>query len=140
MGEAALSQPLSGIDERNQERWLLVQCLRVFNAENRQLLGHLVNVTTEGIMLLSETPLEVDQDYRLTMAVPLDGNVTADIDLAARSIWTRVDEDPHFYNTGFQFTDCPQQSIRAVSALIDKLQQLQSPKYESPEEPPDLEE
>jgi len=133
MGDAALSQPLSGIDERNQERWLLVSCLRVYDAQNRRLLGHLVNVTTEGIMLLSESPLAVDQDYRLNMAVPLGDGAVEEIELEARSVWTKADEDPHFYNTGFQITDAPDESMETISALIEKLQQLQTPKYNPPD-------
>ena len=135
MGSAALSHnPLSGIDERNQERWLLVNNLRVFNAENNKILGHLMNVTTEGIMIISEHPLAVDTEFQLKMAIPI-GNATTDIELDARSIWTKADDDPHFYKTGLQFTLCSEESIQAISTLIEKLQQLQTSKYN----PPDME-
>jgi hypothetical protein len=136
MGSAALSHNhLSGIDERNQERWLLVNNLRVFNAENNEILGHLMNVTTEGIMLISEQPLAVDAEFQLKMAVSI-GDETADIELDARSIWTKADDDPHFYKTGLQFTLCSEESIQAISSLIEKLQQLQTSKYN----PPDMDE
>lgn len=131
MGSAALSH-ISGIDERNQERWLLVNNLRVFNAEDNKILGHLVNVTIEGIMLISEHPLAVDTDFHLKMAIPI-GDKTTDIELDARSIWTKIDDDPHFYKTGLQFSLCSEESIQAISALIDKLQQLQTSKYNLPD-------
>ncbi|WP_455210762.1 PilZ domain-containing protein [Kaarinaea lacus] len=133
MGSAALSHSnLSGIDERNQERWLLVNNLRVFNAETNEILGHLVNVTTEGIMLISETPLAVDMEFQLKMAIPMDGN-KAEIELDARSIWTKADDDPHFYKSGLQFTLCSEESIQAITVLIEKLQQLQTSKYNPPD-------
>ncbi|KPJ90199.1 MAG: hypothetical protein AMJ53_14545 [Gammaproteobacteria bacterium SG8_11] len=136
MGSAALSQQnLSGIDERNQERWLLIHNLRVFNAETNAILGHLVNVTTEGIMLISEKPMAVDAEFQLKMAIPT-GDDTADIELEARSIWSKADADPHFYKTGLQFTYCSEESLQAISTLIEKLQQLQTSKYN----PPDIEE
>jgi hypothetical protein len=136
MGLAAISQQnLSGIDERNQERWLLIHALRVFNAENNDILGHLVNVTTEGILLISETPLEIDKEYQLKMAIPVGDGETTNIELDARSVWTKTDEDPHFHKTGFQFTFCSDESVQAISALIEKLQQLQTRKYD----PPDIE-
>jgi hypothetical protein len=136
MGLAAVSQQnLSGIDERNQERWLLIHSLRVFNAENNDLLGHVVNVTTEGILLITESPLPTDKDYQLKMAVPMGDSETANIELDARSVWTKADDDPHFHKTGFQFTFCSEESIEAISALIEKLQQLQTSKYD----PPDIE-
>jgi hypothetical protein len=137
MGLAAISQQnLSGIDERNQERWLLIHALRVFNAETNDILGHLVNVTTEGIQLISESPLEIDKEYQLKMAVPVDQEKTTHIELDARSVWTKTDEDPHFHKTGFQFTYCSEESMKAISVLIEKLQQLQTLKYD----PPDIDE
>lgn len=133
MGSTALSHSsLSGIDERNQERWLLVNNLRVFNAETNEILGHLVNVTTEGIMLISEKPLAVDKDFELKMAIPtIDG--TTNIELDARSIWTKADHDPHFYKSGLQFTLCSKESIQAITTMIEKLQQLQTSKYNTPD-------
>jgi hypothetical protein len=135
MGLAAVSQQnLSGIDERNQERWLLIHSLRVFNAENNDLLGHVVNVTTEGILLITESPLPTDKDYQLKMAVPMGDSESANIELDARSVWTKADDDPHFHKTGFQFTFCSEESIEAISALIEKLQQLQTSKYDPPDD------
>ena len=135
MGSAALSHSnLSAIDERNQERWLLVNNLRVYNTETNEILGHLVNVTTEGIMLISEKPLAVDTDFELKMAVPTDDG-TANIELDARSIWSKADEDPHFYKSGLQFTLCSEESRHVISELIEKLQNLQTSKYN----PPDME-
>lgn len=136
MGLAAVSQQnLSGIDERNQERWLLIHALRVYNAENNDLLGHVVNVTTEGILLISESPLPTDKEYQLKMAFSMGDGESANIELDARSVWTKADDDPHFHKTGFQFTFCSEESIEAISTLIEKLQQLQTRKYN----PPDME-
>jgi hypothetical protein len=136
MGSVALSQNnLSGIDDRNQERWLLVNYLRVFNAENNEILGHLMNVTTEGIMLISEKPLAVNTEFQLKMAIPV-GDETVDIELDACSIWSKADDDPHFHKTGLKFTYCSEESMQAIAVLIEKLQQLQTSKYN----PPDIEE
>ena len=134
MGLAALSPSnLSGIDERNQERWLLIHALRIFDVQTNEMLGHLMNVTTEGVMLISETPLAVNKDFQLKMAIPVGDGETVDVELEARSIWSKADEDPHFHKTGFQFTFCSEDSLQAISALIEKLQQLQSRKYNPPE-------
>ena len=143
-GSAALSQcNLSGIDERNQERWQIINYLRIFNAQTGEMLGHVMNVTTEGIMLISEKPLTVDKEFHLKMAVPLDQEEeceTASIELEARSIWNKTDDDPHFHKTGLQFVRCSQDAINALSALIEKLKLLQTSKFNPPEETPDLEE
>jgi hypothetical protein len=130
MGSPALSEnTLSGIDERNQERWLLINHLRVFNGDNNQLLGHVVNVTTEGVLLLSEEPVAVDCEFHLKMEIPLEGKTSTEVELDARSVWSKADVDPFFYNTGFQFIHCSEKSINAISALIEKLKQLQTSKY-----------
>jgi len=138
MGSPAISEnTLSGIDERNQERWLLIHSLRVYNADNNQLLGHVVNVTTEGIMVISEKPLDVDCEFQLKMELPLGEQTSTEIELTARSVWCKVDVDPFFYNTGFQLDHCPEKSVTSISALMEKLKLLQNSKYDTPPDEPE---
>jgi hypothetical protein len=66
------------------------------------------------------------------MAIPI-GDETTDIELDARSIWSKPDGDPHFHKSGLQFTFCSAESLEVISALIEKLQQLQTSKYNPPE-------
>lgn len=130
MGSPAISHDtLSGIDERNQERWLLIRYLRVFDAQTDRLLGHVVNVTTEGIMVISEKPLDIDCEFQLKMEIPQDSHNNTEIELDARSVWSKVDMDPFFFNNGLQFTHCSEESINAIAALMERLKQLQTSKY-----------
>lgn len=134
MGAPAISENLfGGIDERNQERWLLVNFLRIFNAENGELLGHLVNVTTEGLMFISEQHFAIDHEFRLKMEIPTEDGKTTEIELNVRTIWSKADEDPFYYKTGLQLIHCSEDSIRVISAQIEKLKQLQTNKYNPPE-------
>ena len=115
----------SGIDERHQQRWQLVNYLRLYNADDSQLLGHLVNITTEGIMLISETPLPTDTVFNLKMDLPSNQGNTQTISLNAHTVWTKPDVDPYFHCTGLQLLDCPEESINALASMITKLQSLQ---------------
>lgn len=127
MGLPAESIPLAGgIDERNQQRWLLVNNLRVLNAEDDQLLGHIVNVTTEGIMIISEQALPIETDFHIKMEIPAETENTTAVDLKARSIWTKPDSDPFFHCTGMQLVHCSEESMQVISKMIKQLQQLQT--------------
>ena len=95
------------------------------------MLGHVVNVTTEGIMLISEKPLAIDCEFQLKMEIPVDGENSAEIELDARSIWSKPDVDPFYYNTGFQFIHCSDKAVNTISSLIEKLKQLQTSKYDT---------
>ncbi len=45
---------------RKIERRYLVFYLRVFDGLSSKIIGHLVDITEEGIMLLSDSPIELN--------------------------------------------------------------------------------
>ncbi len=48
------------LGKRQLKRWQLVFYLRVFDFNSGDLVGHLVNVHTEGMMLISDHPIAAD--------------------------------------------------------------------------------
>lgn len=122
MGQFAISQTdIGAVEQRYQDRWLLVKHLRVFNSENGQLIGHISDLTTEGVRVICENPLPEDAEFQLTMEIPGENNDNITISMTARSIWNKPDVNPHFYDTGMQLIDPSDQTIAAITLLIDKL-------------------
>ncbi|MCH8198761.1 MAG: hypothetical protein IIA54_01670, partial [Chloroflexi bacterium] len=50
-------------DRRNLERQDLVYYLRAFDRSNEQLLGYVANISTGGVMLIGEKPIEPGTTY-----------------------------------------------------------------------------
>jgi len=109
------------IIERSQYRWNLVQFLRVAKAENNETLGHLVDVTTEGMMIISEQSIPLHQVFNLRMEIPNEHDVPQTIALTAESLWTKKDVNPSFHDTGFRLINPSKRTITAITNLIEQL-------------------
>lgn len=109
------------IIKRSQERWNLVRYLRVTKAENNETLGHLVDVTTEGMMLISENSIPLHQTFNLRMEIPTDDNIPQTIALTAESLWTKKDVNPAFHDTGFRLINPSKRAVNAITRLIEEL-------------------
>ena len=110
------------IIQRSQQRWNLVHYLRVIKAENNQLMGHLVDITTEGMMLISEQSIPLQQSFNLRMEIPTDNDIPQMIALNAESLWTKKDVNPAFHDTGFRLINPSKRAIKAITGLIEELQ------------------
>ncbi|KPJ95152.1 MAG: hypothetical protein AMJ55_04605 [Gammaproteobacteria bacterium SG8_15] len=109
------------IIQRSQKRWNLVHYLRVVKAENNELLGHLVDVTTEGMMLISEQAIPLHCSFNLRMEIPTDDDIPQMIALTAESLWTKKDVNPVFHDTGFRLINPSKRTINAITRLIEEL-------------------
>ncbi|NOZ51549.1 MAG: hypothetical protein GXP08_00170 [Gammaproteobacteria bacterium] len=107
--------------ERSQKRWNLVSHLRLVKAENNDLLGHLVDLTTEGIMMISENPIPLEQTYNLRMQIPTENEMTRMVALTALSLWTKKDVNPNFHDTGFKLINPSKHTVNAIKSLINNL-------------------
>lgn len=106
-------------DRRKLKRRHLIYYLRVFERGTGRLLGHLVDISTEGLMLLSEEPIETDQVFYFRMNLPTEIRSSAHVTFNARSIWCKPDNSPDFYATGFNFEEVTTEDIRVIEKLIE---------------------
>lgn len=116
-----MSSPSSN-DQRRLKRWQLILYLRVFNHEDGQLLGHVIDINTQGLRLISDTPLALDTDYRLWLEVPREDGGHERVDLIAHSRWRSLDVNPDFFDTGFQLVEPSERIIKRIQAIIEDLQ------------------
>jgi len=92
-------------DLRKIERRYLVFYLRVFDGMSSKILGHLVDISEKGIMLLSDDPIQINEDYRLRMRLPTEMKERNEIVFSATSRWCKSDLNPDFFRAGFQMHD-----------------------------------
>jgi hypothetical protein len=106
-------------ERRKLRRRYLIYYLRVFDRTDQQLVGHLVDITTEGMMLLSEEPIETDRIFRFRMVLPKEIQSSAQITFDAFGVWCKKDVNPDFYATGFKFKEITSRDIEVIEGLID---------------------
>ena len=106
------------VERRRLRRRHLIYYLRVFNHNTGRLMGHLVDLTEEGIMVISEAPIETDVLFQLRMVLPEELDSRKELDFKARSLWCKKDLNPDFYDTGFQLIDVSAGDARLLENLI----------------------
>jgi hypothetical protein len=108
--------------ERGQlKRRHLIYYLRVIDVETDHVLGHLVDVTTDGIMLMSPEAIPADRVFHLRMMLPAEAGETQQaVEFEARSARSGKDLNPDFFDTGFHLVSLtPKQLARLVTLIED---------------------
>ncbi len=107
-------------EQRQFARRHLVFYLRIFDGLGSRVLGHLMDISPRGLMILSDEPIAVNEEYRLRMRLPQEVSGSDEIIFGAVSRWCRRDENPDFYIIGFQIQDMDSETRSLISDLIDK--------------------
>ena len=108
-------------ENRKLKRWHLIYYLRVFDQDSDSLLGHLVDITTEGVKMVSEIPIPTEKDFRLRMEVPLESSKAEEVMFEAHSLWCRRDTNPDFFAAGFRLVNPKRTVVNLIRGLISEL-------------------
>ena len=107
-------------NKRKLKRRHLIYYLRVFDVTNGQLIGHLVDITKEGLMLISELPLINEKQYSFRMVLPAEILNKAELTFVATVIWCKKDVNPDFYATGFRMVSISDDDMTIIESLIHR--------------------
>ena len=72
------------------------------------------------MMLISEEPIAVHEEYRLRMRFPGVINEQDELIFDAVCRWCRPDDNPAFYVSGFQIQDLLPEETRFIQELINE--------------------
>ena len=103
---------------RAVNRRYLVFYLRIYDGMSSKILGHLVDISENGMMLISDHAIPVNEDYRLRMRLPTQMKERNEIIFDATSRWCKNDANPDFFLAGFQMHDLEQAIRDLILTLI----------------------
>lgn len=108
-------------DERRETgRCNLMVPLRVFDRSTGEMIGHAVNVSLRGMLVVGESELDGPQTIQIDLEIPGDGGQWERTPIVARRVRNFVDpDDKTLFNTGFQFEEISPQALFNVQRLID---------------------
>lgn len=106
---------------RSLKRRHLVYYLEVYDDEANKLLGHLVDLTTSGLKLVSKERIPTNRNYRLRMMLPEGYFSQKDIYFEAKSLWSSNDINPDFYDTGFAAPKLDKKTQKIILGLVSQL-------------------
>lgn len=108
-------------NKRDMKRHYLIYYLRVFNRENGEVLGHLVDITPKGIMVMRDSPIETGVMYSLRLRWRNSAGKLQIADFEGVCRWCRPDVNPDFYGAGFAISTEHPEHIGVIHALIEDL-------------------
>lgn len=108
-------------DQRRQQRWPLIYYLRVFDQATDQMMGHIADISAEGMMLVHEQPIETNKEFSIWMEIPREEGRRSRVSLNAMSLWTKVDVNPDFFRTGFRLLSPSESVIRGIEDMVQAL-------------------
>jgi hypothetical protein len=107
-------------DRRGLKRRHLIYYLEVSDVATGSVVGHVVDLTTGGMLLTSPTPIETGKVFALRMALPAHGDTPAEaVEFSARSLWCQDDINPDLLLTGFRFLEPTPHQVVTFTNVID---------------------
>ena len=107
------------MNERKLERKELNSPIPIIDVINGGQFGELINVTVEGIMVMTDKEIPTHSIYQLAMQLPIDLEGSNKIELGADCLWCRKAENFHRFWAGFHIIDASDQALIQLDALID---------------------
>ena len=91
----------------------------VYNRNDDEFMGCLVDMTIEGVKLRTMAPMETDTLFQFRMDFPEEIGGSAEICFDADSVWCKECADSHEYYVGFRMKDIPETEIKRIEQLIN---------------------
>jgi hypothetical protein len=92
----------------------------VVNRSTCEIIGHVANLSTEGIMLITSDSMVHDTVLKLSIALPEKIFDRDRIECEAKCMWCKVSPNSDFFEAGLQLCEVSEQEIKAIVGLIAK--------------------
>ena len=93
----------------------------IMDAESKEVVGHLADISSGGFKLDTQKPVPANQDFRFLMNLPNEVASKPYMVFGARSRWCQVDPlDPCAYNVGYQLTHIFPEDLEIINRMMEK--------------------
>ncbi len=107
-------------DRRHLERKDFSYYMRLINNDTQDLVGHLVDISSGGFKLDSQSPISPNKDFRLRMDLTSEVANKPAMVFVARSKWCEIDPlDPFIYNVGFQLVSISPSDLDIINRMME---------------------
>jgi hypothetical protein len=109
-------------DKRKFNRVHLIHYLRVFDRKTGDLIGNLVDLTSEGLQLICEKAIEPGKLLEIRMEFPEDVDGEREVKLNAETIWCDHQLDPDLFSVGCKLIPVTPTQVTIIRDLIENYQ------------------
>jgi len=105
-------------EQRKSPRKIANQILEVSDQITGTQIGRVVNISAEGLMLLSQEPFLVGSVYQLDLVLPGTSDEESKVSFGAEAVWTLEAMQPESFWTGFRIIDISNEDVLRIDDLI----------------------
>lgn len=105
--------------KRVGERKNLIYYLKVTDTKSNLPIGHAVDISNHGFMLTASNSIEPQVLFQFQMLLPTEMQGSRQFNFSAVSRWCQPDENPDYYNMGFQFSEVTLEGAKIMGQLIE---------------------
>ena len=110
------------MEHRHKSRKHVFLYLKVFDQHTGQLLGHLGDISNEGMMIIADGAFSLHQQLDIRIQLPNSEEFSQKfLDIIVQSRWSAPDVNPELYCTGFLFVDASEADFIVIGQMIDLL-------------------
>jgi hypothetical protein len=114
----------SSQERRKHERHNLSYYLTVSDEQSQRVLGHLMDLSAQGMMIDCKEPLPTGLNLNLRLELTENIADRAFIPFVARIKWCRVDPiQPFLYNAGLEVVSIDPQDMKIFEDIAEKYSQ-----------------
>jgi hypothetical protein len=105
-------------EQRKCPRKIADQVLEVSDQITGTQVGRVVNISAEGLMLISQEPIVIDSVYQLNLLLPDSNGRQTKISFGAVAVWTTDATQPDSFWSGFSIIDISSDDMQLIDRLI----------------------
>jgi hypothetical protein len=109
-------------EKRKFDRIHLIHYLRLFDRKSGDLIGNLVDLTSEGLQLISEKEIAPGKLLEIRMEFPEDVDGEHEIQLNAQAVWCDHQLDPDLFSVGCKLIPVTPSNVTIIRDLINNYQ------------------
>ncbi len=108
-------------NKRRLQRRHLIYYLKVIEKNTNKHMGYLVDITTEGIMLMSEFSVETGLAFDFRILLHTDMSKKEYMDFKAESVWCKKSINSDLYDTGYRLVNVEPHDFKGIEEIIGEL-------------------
>lgn len=107
-------------DRRKLPRRHLYYYSRVFNEDTHEMAGRLVDISREGMMIISDKPIQSNTRYKFKLILPVAVEGRKHLVIEAQSKWSKHAAIENQYDNGFSLVNINPQSARMIEKIVKR--------------------
>lgn len=106
-------------ERRKHQRINSPEPVPVLNRTTGERIGLLVDLSFGGLLLESETLLQVEETYQLQIMLPQAVGKSKKIEFTAEIVWAKTQEQHNTYSAGLQVIEISDYELERIEQLLE---------------------